>query len=538
MSEPTADPEESLRAAVRAGATDEDLLRIAAMIESGGRSVEQVVIEALLVGDVSDDLSQHRALIRWYRRAARNDQPWALWTGGRTWANFGSNGHLPPGDQLPVTEAVGRDEAVGWLARAADHGVRPAAMAAAERAPEDPRAEGWLRLAYGDGRPTVELDRDQLCAGAFRLASLLDRAGSDEARAWYRRAVEGPMWVAEEAFDQASWEVAAAGLADWAHRHQDEALCAAWCWRLVEVAANEGAITRAYLDSEWKTYRYAWESAHARSSALSRALRHLLAEHDLSPDDRWDIAALLSDLGPGRDDAGLITHALGDLTARMSLRMLIPPPTVPPVPGTEAPLNARQVWALTHWLLADAVPACFRFASLGPDAEAYGLAVPALPPESQDLLGRRLRHDFDGWSRLDGDGGTREEALTLAKDLLEIVGLSSSRSPYATDRGRGAPEYLAPGDEGTWRLLRGHPLWLAMFLAVTPEERESWVRTWDFAGHELVRALVGCARRLATAAGVDPTTRRDAELGARWRTLTDAFALALAEFVDAAVMVA
>ena len=428
-------------------------------------------------------------------------------------------------------------ESLRVAARAGGTGVRPAAMAAAEHAPEDPRAEGWLRLAYGDGRPTVELDRDRLCAGAFRLASLLDEAGSDEALAWYRRAVEGPRWVVEEALDGASWEVAVAGLADWAHRHRDEALCAAWCWRLVEVAADEGAITRAYLDSEWKTYRYAWGSAHGRLSALSRALRHLLVEHDLSPDDRWDIAALLTDLGPGRDDAGLFTHALGDLTARMSLRMLVPPPTDLPVPGNEVPVNARQVWALTHWLLADAVPACFRFAGLGPDAEAYGRAVPALPPGSGDLLSRRLRHDFDGWSRLDGDGGTREGALTLAKDLLETVGLSASRSPYATDRGRSDPESLALGDEGTWRLLRGHPLWLAMFIAVTPQERESWVRAWDFAGHELVRALVGCARRCADEVGDVLPIRGDAALGARWRILTEAFALALAEFVDAAVMI-
>ncbi|WP_159623748.1 hypothetical protein [Ruania rhizosphaerae] len=238
---------ELIRDAVLSGRSDEYVLALAADVAGDGETREQVVIEALESppgrrSDREETLALNRSLIRWYRRAADLDQPWAMWRGGGRWGLSGSNGSLPQEHALTESEAVSSEEAIGWLHRAADHGIRPAAMSAAEASPDDPRAIDWLRLAYGDGLPTEDIDRNRLLDAAFMLASCLSESGDPEAGQWFRKSVECAPWENQIEFRTSSWEEAVAGYALWAHSNQNPSLCAAWCWRLVENAANLGPV--------------------------------------------------------------------------------------------------------------------------------------------------------------------------------------------------------------------------------------------------------------------------------------------------------
>ncbi len=544
---------ENLRKLVEAGASDDEIIAVARPLALDGKSVERVVIE---VCDGPPRILK-RQLIRWYRKAAETDQVWALWEAGSRWHLGGSHGPRPGKrdslstrgydsiDGVPDEEIVYEDEAQAWVIRAAELGMRRAALEAARWHPDDPRALEWLELAYGDGSVDDDLDAANLMASAFERARHLDSAGDPDAGRWYRRAVEGPPW---EVFDliEASWPEAVGSFAIWAHGQGDESLCAAWSYRLLENAANHGMHDRGLMESEYKTYRISYQLARGAESARVQIMRHLLTEHALPQHERFEVALLLANSRwLGDEDVEVITAAIGRHATSMSLTSLLPPGT-DQQPARDAPLTPRQVWALTHWVLADAVPACFRFAGLSDEADQLTRLVPPLPAHKTAWDLRRQFEAFPGWGALEAhDGGCEvtwpgsqtfpEASKGYVGMVLNAAGLAGQCSPFQTDRGAGDEDRVYRDGDGSWRLLRGRRLWLGLYLTTAVDGRATdWVATWDTANLFLARALHGALDQVAAQVGANLTKGLgNSELRTRWVTLTDAFALSIREFVDA-----
>uniref|UniRef100_UPI001F451344 hypothetical protein n=1 Tax=Ruania rhizosphaerae TaxID=1840413 RepID=UPI001F451344 len=315
---------------------------------------------------------------------------------------------------------------------------------------------------------------------------------------------------------------------------------------------------RGFMDSEHKSYRNDWQTAKGQESARAHIMRHLLSEHDLVADEAWDVALLLADhrwLDEG--DAELLAESLRDDLNNLSLTTLVLQGPDAQQPSNDSTLNRRQVWALTHWVFADAIPAAFRFAGFAEEAQRFATAAPSFPLENSAYVLEERLSAVAGWQQLETSatdeaandldayfGGlmgasrrAQKEALRLAEDVLGAAGLAGRRSPLVTVYGATAEDEVHEGGEGKWRLLRGRRLWIGMYLTMTPDERDTWVALWELGGLLLVRALSASVRRVAEELEVDlaGSASLNAEFRERCRTLQEAYALSMRDFVDAAV---
>lgn len=398
--------------------------------------------------------------------------------------------------------------------------------------PGEPGIED-LRNAYRDA-----VDRGALGAIALDLARALAAADDPEAADWYRRAVECPPWDDPHGRGT-SWVQAAASYALWAHGHGNVDLCAAWAFRLMESAAYDGPLTRAFMASEYKTYRDDWQLASGDEAARLRAMRHLVTEHDLPAPVALDIALLMSSsrwLGGANEqdhaDRDAILAALGD----------------------ERPVSAARAWATIRWVLADAVPAALRLAGLDEEATDIGRRVPAdlrrAAHDARDSFGdddplddvsatvAELRHRLRSETPIEAEGETSRRTKGLVIDALERAGLGEQRSAWHGPRGGYEEDEAGRGPgEDRWRLMRGSRAWLEMYAATAASgEAEDWIRWWDRAGNVLAVALETAAWSIGRELGTDLT--RAIPYGApfrrRWAVLVEAFAPSFTSFTETA----
>ena len=558
MKESLAVPSEVARQLMLAGASDEVLIQALAPHVEQGETVERLITAFLKHDHHLPSEVRVRAQVRWYRRAIAAGHLWALYEAGSLWDFAGSQGSLPrfASKTSADEDSVSSEEARQWVIRAAELGHRRACLEAARWNLEDVRAVGWLRVFYGDGVFVQEADRVELAAAALWLARLLDDAGEPEAGDWYRIAAMCPRW-ADSDLHGATWVEAASEYALWAHEGGNPDLCGAWAFRVLENAADEGPGTRGYMATEWKTYRNDWQLALGEESARVRILWHLLAEHDLPEWQRMEIAVLLTNSWRfGQADVEHVRGALGERAIRsLTLSQLLPSVRAQHTQGLEVPINAKHAWAAVHWLLADAVPAAFRFAGLEDEAADFMRLVPDEIKGVSRWEWVNAAEEFDGWRRLyqsdRGDGTSQPWDYSLAEaasfrrvtnewisDLTDQAGLGERRSLFQTARPPRREDWVEVDlREVRWRLLRGQQAWLGMCCATASAgEADAWIGWWDDASRLVVFALQGVLRSLCYGSGTDWLTEAaiPTESRKQWKVLGDAYELAFTTFVDQA----
>lgn len=460
-------------------------------------------------------------------------------------------------------ETASLDKESRQLAEAAELGDRNAYLQAALRNPEDPRAVDWVRAFYGDGVPTGQADRYELPAAALCLARLLNQAGDPEAGEWYRTAALWPRWGDPHGAGT-SWVAAAAEYALWAHEQGNMDLCSAWAFRVLEDTADEGPSDRSYMAQERKIYRNTWQLAREKEVARAQIMRHLLTEHDLPEWQRMEILLLLtSGRWFGQADAEDVQAALGGHAVQpVMLDALLPPAVTQPVESLDVPMNVRHAWAAVHWLLADAVPAPFRFVGLEEEAEEFRRLVPDDIKQASRYDWVSAAEQFDGWRQLyasgsvDDTAGTRGRAPAEAasfgrlserwiRNLTHQAGLGERPCPFETAKSVEREDWVHSDSlDAHWRLLRGQPAWLGMYQATAEAgEADEWIAWWDEASRFVVLALQGALRRLSHDLGTDWLTEAGTDVLGRplpedvreqWQTLGDAYELAFTTFLNRA----
>lgn len=472
-------------------------------------SVERTVVAAM--DRVRYERGTYRrftgGLIRWLRRAARDDQTWAIGRIGVEWwpqLSLASRGN--DRDDVTTEPEIEQEEAERCLAIAAERGHRQAAF-------RHGTLESLL-AAYGDGSPDELIDAEDLRSIQARIA--FHYAESDDASAvsWFRRAVASPRW--EDDDGQATWLGAVGAYARWAHAHGDVDLCDQLSARVVDDAVVEGAADRCALAGDaHKPYRNRYQLAASNEAARWKTMEHLLLEHELTPDMGLELLRLLSRNHYFRRDDR-------ELAAAVWVRRY--------GPIRDAPVVESRAWELIGWLLTDVVPSVLR--TFGCDEHAnrvedvsgtldlsiHGFWEPNVDDSDRmRQLGERYwgigepldevataeyeaftsyhRHPLDGFideivdpERASGWRAVQDSASTVDGHLrhnllrfkhpVQSVGLDSVASAFES----GLRPWVS---EREYRLLGGSDAWLAMWLATSTPEPDGWRRsltwcnTWD-----------------------------------------------------------
>lgn len=492
------------------GADDDALAAAAAEIATEGISVEEIVLDTLRRVNETRPCEVHIA--RWYRRAVGLGQGWAMEHGGLMWSSTGIPEWDPRPSEPADTCSVSPREALGWLVKAADLGRPRACVHAAARLRSDPRALSWLRTAHEFG---TALNPTELGAASLLLARILAETDDPEALVWFRSAAEQPQWGhLDQPFDlddsqdhDLSWTQAVTRLARWAHDHDNDALCVAWSFRILESYALEGPQIRWDLDNTTSTEDDLADDpllrhALANEVAHVRTMRHLLTEHEISPRSQLEVALLLGGSRQFcREDAAMVRSALlpsGDLD--LTVEQLDGGPR----PRNRAPrvvVHREHAWAALHWLLADVIPATLRHIGLGDSADRFAAQVPEhLRDDEQrsqvseavaevDLNGitpHQSLHGARAWS-LDA---LYEHVLPTVRKALDWSGLGERRNQFCLDGTAHEDTAAVTLDGMSWRMMRGAPLWLAMRAATADDDDpDAWSRGWDEASGLLAYVL-------------------------------------------------
>ncbi|WP_006246346.1 hypothetical protein [Mycolicibacterium tusciae] len=472
-------------------------------------SIERSVVDAM--DRVRYERGTHRrftgGLIRWLRRAASDDQTWALARiGVEWWPELALGSSIGGRDDVTREPEIKEEEAERCLAIAAERGHRRAAFKYGTL--------DSLLTAYGDGTPDDHVSAGDLRSIEARIAEHC--ADSDDLRAssWFRLAAASPRWEDEDG--QATWLAALGGYARWAHRGGDIALCEQLSARVIDDAALEGARDRSAIAADaHKPYRYSYSLAASNESARWQAMEHLLTAHDPSPVDGVELLRLLSRNHFFRVDAR-------DLAAAVWTRRF--------GPIRDATAVEARAWELLGWLITDAVPDLLRAIlcdqeaehihdeSAGIDFSISGVWEPKPDDESRwsELRDRYWgfgepldhlenaefhaitsfeRHPLDDFLDRVFDPLRSSEWLALPKCVsadsggvprgrfrwnrpLAGVGIDAVASTY--EIGLRTSVF-----EGERRLLSGSDAWLALWFATTTQEPDGWSRslswcdTWD-----------------------------------------------------------
>lgn len=493
--------EEAIRQTIRdlitSAAADSEVEAVAVLLTDDARPVERIVIDAIGGGRLEGELKRQRA--RWSRRAAEKEQIWALWELGSSYRWHGEDprprptpGPRPTPSPTPRDpELVFRDEAKEWIRRAAELGLRAAQLDLGRNA--DAGSIALLRDAYGDGTEDDYLDQDRVRSAAALLALRLAAVDDPEAESWFLRALSCPWEV-----DDWSWLDVAWSYACWAHDHDRTNVCLAWSLRIVENAANNGSYDRNRLQGEHKSYRNDCEMAVGKEWARCNAIRHLLDQHEFQPADAMELVRVLTDNREfGADDLlrlrRVVTASSGGTTPVGSL-----PHVFAGLP--DRPITDHHPWSLARWVVADAVPACFRSAGYERESAQFSALVPARLDEIKLWDWQAAANRFDGWS-LPVDGPSKgydwlreymaEVRVTerYVSRLIDSVGLGAQTSRVQTDRRQTWGDDSLDGQR--WRLLRRSDRFVGLYLAAAQETQKgavSWLETWDGASLWFARA--------------------------------------------------
>lgn len=563
----TSDSMKAVVQLVAEGADDGEVLTVAEAHRPESMTAEQYIFTAI------DNLRRSELYDRWIgwaRKAAAADQVWALEGVGRRWAEWGSRGSLPWRQrEAPTFVAnVTPEEAQGWVARAATLGSRVAAMDASCWFSDQPEALGWAKQAWGDGEAGQGITAEDLPFLAYRVACLVARNGDDDPAPWFARALNGSRWRHEEGPTAASWVTASAEYCMWLHDSKhDSASCLEWAERILDDEADRGPGDRAYLASEYKTYRYSWLQTSDDVHARIRVMTHLLRDHELG-ELAPDVALLLSDsITPVAELPQASNDALREAVTGLphTVRQLLP--DAPSGPSLDdAPIDADFAWSFIHWMLEAAVPSILRAVRLPLNARAYAALAPQDLHEAdpwqwkQDLAKHGVwpdvtrgpsyaqRHplgrgpEFDPWSI-----PSRDEELSI-DGVLQFAGLASGPSRRRTrvpildedtvwSAGVGLmPDSSLGSDGGSWRILRRRDIWPAMWAAVARDgDERTWVQWWHLAGTHLAAVIRdGIVLIDNTLAGSpDKEARPDPGFALAQKALGAALRSSLTEFLDA-----
>lgn len=570
---PQDNPNDIIRDLVMAGAPDEELIAAATIYAVEGKTIERVITTALdhhLPLDVC-----LRQQVRWYRRAVNDNQIWAMYEAGTLWSLDGSDdsrrsrqltNDMPPNAwkqeslepteipkatnaEIELNDFVSAEEARQWIVQAAEHGLRRACLEAACWNLDDERAAGWLRTAFGDGDGDTELGRHELAATALWLARVLDKVGDPEAGTWYRTAVECPPWSVSDDYG-ASWVEAVCEYALWAHKQGDERLCTAWAYRLLENAADSGPDDRNYLESEYKTYRYAWQMARDAEFARHQIMHHLLTEHELPAWQKLEIALLLrNDRRFGQETWDVVRIALDAQTMKsLTLSRFVTVGMARHARVLDVPITIEHAWATISWLLEEAVPAVFRFVGLEQDATNFARLVPA-DLRRADLWewqseverfedGKELTRSMESLSYPDGILSFDRTAQRFVADVVTRAGLGERRSLFKTLERDYHEDFAELGlTSSRWVLLRGDPAWLGMYCATAAEgTADQWMAWWNCASGIVTSTIMGALLTLGRELNIDWTARIafNDPIKDLWRELGDTFERSSSLFLERA----
>ncbi len=389
----------AIRAAV-VGCDDERAEELARTLQGPDESVEQAVVGALDKLRYEHGTRQRfiGGLIRWLRRAARDDQTWALGRiGVHWWPQLSLDSY--DGDTQDRTDEreIDADEAERCREIAAARGHRGAAF--------------WhgtldsLLTAYGDGQPDEFLTADNLRAAQLRIARRYADLNDPEADEWFRRAVDAPRWEDEDILS-ASWVEAVSEYGLWAHSHGDRALCEQLSARVIDNVILEGQRDRSIMDSDaHKPYRDSYQLAAGNEAARWKTMVHLLADHDLTPEAQLELLRVLS-----------TNHYLRQWDNGLSGRIWR---ARHGAFGDERAVEAA-LWDLTGWLLADAVPRLLRIVGCDVVADRIVSAVSTIDFSVDAAwapdLGTRRRNELR--QKLRSVGAPLDEIETAKYDAM------------------------------------------------------------------------------------------------------------------------
>lgn len=471
-------------------------------------SLERVVVQAM--DRVGYEHGTYRrftgGLIRWLRRAARDDQTWALARiGVEWWPQLALGSARSERDDVTTESKIEQEEADRCLAVAAGRGHRRAAFKCGTL--------DSLLTAYGDGTPDDLVDASDLRSIEARIAAIYAADGDPNATLWFRRATTSPRW--EEDDGGASWLAAVGNYARWAHGREEMELCEQLSARVIDDAVIKSAADRGAMAADaHKKYRDSYQVAISNESARWLAMEHLLTQHDLTPDTDVELLRLLSRNHFFRTEARELVAAVWT-RQRGDIR--------------QSALVESCAWEFLGWLVTSVVPDLLRAirfdreadriqtASAGIDFSINGMWQPKAdearwselrnryrgfrePPLDEletaefEALNSYERHPLDRFLDSQLDPWQSKEWLALRKRLsasgigppgwlhrnrsLADIGLDAAESTY--EIGLRISDF-----ESSDRLLSGSDTWLAVWLATTTPEPDGWTRslawsgTWD-----------------------------------------------------------
>lgn len=460
-------------------------------------------------------------LIRWLRRAAADDQTWAIARiGVEWWPQLALSSRSRDRQDVTAEPAIEEDEAERCVAIAAARGHRRAAF-------RHGSLESLL-TAYGDGTPDELIDTNDLRSIEARIATLYADAEDPKADGWFRRAVASPRW--EDDDGDATWVSAMSAYALWAHRSGEIVLCEQISARAIDDAVIEGAADRCAIAADaHKPYRYSYCLATSNEAARWRAMEHLLTDHAMSPDGGLELLRLLSR-----------NHFFGqknyELVAAVWARKH--------GPVRDADAVESLAWEMIGWLLTEVVPGvlqvlgCDDHAGRIQDALAsvdfasdgfweptiadsayirelaqryWGFGEPLDDVTEAEYLAQTASHSHPldglideliaprratGWEAVCNNAANvsphcRRDLLRLAHPL-QRMGLYGVQSAFETG--------LRPRvSEDEDRLLASSDAWLAMWLATSTPPPEGWNRilqwsdVWDRISPMITDYLVSAA---------------------------------------------
>ncbi|WP_071288544.1 hypothetical protein [Mycolicibacterium llatzerense] len=476
---------------------------------AGTDSVEHVVVSAM--DRVRYERGTYRrftgGLIRWLRRATREDQTWALARIGLEWwpkLSLESRQRNP--DDVTDEPAIEQEEATRCLTIAAARGHRRAAL--------------WhgtlesLITAYADGTPDHEITAEELRSVEARIARHLAEVGDADAAFWFRRAVASPRWEDEDGDE--TWLSAMSGYALWVHGCGDVELCEQISTRVIDDAVLEGGSDRcAIVADAHKPYRNSYQLAAGNEAVRMSTMTHVLTDHDLSPTIALDLLRLASRNHCFQVESRPMAAAAWDRRYG---------------PIRDAPAVESLAWAMIGWLVADVVPTVLRLLDCAEHADRvqaesatvdfsangfweptadnhehitalaeryWGWGEPLDAVEEAEFRAHTEYHDhpFDTFieeqvapERVRGWGAVKERLSQVDarirrdtrrwRNLVQAVGLGPTASSFEV----GLRPYVS---EDRDRLLGGSDAWLAMWLSTTTPTPEGWRRSvswcaaWD-----------------------------------------------------------
>lgn len=461
--------------------------------ELGNEFPERAIVASLAPTGLFCDSRCERLV----RRAAQRGEVWAMVAIGLDIDVLSTEAEPP---------RFSRAEALTYLDRAATAGHRTASLAWAysDEAGDDPNlARARAIVAYGSGTASQSFHESDVPAAALIAARWSAITSRPDTRAWFERALEPPDWEAwtTDGFGL-SWVEAAWSFMHWLHEHGHFEPCLELGRRVAAEAVRHGARDRDMMRGEHKHYRADYLMPSGREGARYRALEHLLASHQLPPEEAWEVARVVA---LGDSDTLSVERLAGLPLARLAADVGATTTEVLHAAGSvgpHRPLVAQDAWDALDWLIGEVVPVFFVVAGQQDAGWQMRDWMKSLAGAGHgDMYSFARLEDFTIhgsplWAALEPPKpaapphrGRRGELAppaagpsidTRLHHLLDDVGLGPTASTFDPSQ-RWACDKFGGKDWGTTaRVWRGSDAWIALY-ATLADEAGTWARQWDAA---------------------------------------------------------